>query len=133
MIRMSQELKDRIVDIAKNGGFIDPNDVFVLLDHGFDNLPVLIRRNMGRDIILLKNLAAFLDKPLEENDYIRDVSSWPEDFEALLLERAAPHAHLAKQENWCDDNTCESLSCHRCFPIKTCTDHSKCREWKSLN
>lgn len=29
---------------------------------------------------------------------------------------------------WCESNSCDIESCHRCFPRKGCTDHFKCQE-----
>lgn len=28
---------------------------------------------------------------------------------------------------WCHDNTCERTECHRCFPVRGCSNHESCR------
>lgn len=29
---------------------------------------------------------------------------------------------------WCESNSCDIETCHRCFPRKGCIDHKKCME-----
>lgn len=28
---------------------------------------------------------------------------------------------------WCRDNSCERTECHRCFPVRGCSNHESCR------
>lgn len=72
--------------------FIVETMVSVLLANGYGKLPVLVRRSAGRDVVYLKNLTDYLAKPLPDHDYVRDVSTWPEDLAAVEAGTPAPHA-----------------------------------------
>lgn len=89
---MSDRLFQLLGKIAGQCYFIDENDAAILLEHHWDTLPVLVRRSQGREVVLLKNLKTHLAKPMAQHDYLRDVSSWPEDIEAIIAERIPPHA-----------------------------------------
>lgn len=45
------------------------------------------------------------------------------------IEQQRRLANEIQGEEWCDTNECERSSCHRCYPRRNCTSHTKCVEF----
>jgi hypothetical protein len=85
-------IQNTLSEIESRCYFVTETDVPVLMENGFANLPVLVRRSQGRNVVKLQNLAAYLARPMAEGDYLRDVSTWPEDIQAIKARVRPPHA-----------------------------------------
>lgn len=86
-----------LASLERHCYFLTETDARIMINNGYGGLPVLIRRNLGREVVRLRDLEATLAKPMEEFDYLRDVSTWPEMLEAIQKGTPEPaHRHLPR-------------------------------------
>lgn len=65
-------------EMSDCGYFIIDTWVDTLVTNGYGGIPVLVRRNLGRDVVRLRDLRRALAAPLSKDDYLRDCSTFSE-------------------------------------------------------
>lgn len=95
---MYEGIQEVLNQIVQQGYCITDVQAKILLAAKFGWLPVLVRRNMGRNPISLKDVQALEDN-LKEGDYIRDVSTWPEWIKAMEDKIACCRTKISKDIN----------------------------------
>lgn len=115
------------VNVRTRKGLDIVTETSYALDHEPTTLIALHGLNNESTIFEAPQPAKCFDcnKPLDKNFYQqeRGDSDEPSKPRKICAECAGDGT-----PTWCDTNTCERPTCHRCFPKEGCYDHEKCQE-----